>query len=167
MTEMYEKTEEYQQLEVKVWQNLNNCGLLATILKESRHADDISKYVGVELWDEFSLNTRIGECVMWVQIYLRQAMPVQPVTPKIYRITGDGNIGEQKKICAKIWNGVSAENLKYIALVSAEEYARGRRWMEADQRRDMGRFLPAARRGELQVELIPKLAQFMVYVTER
>ena len=109
---MHKKPERYKQLEARVWQNLNQTGLLPQILEHSAHADDISNYVGVEFHDEFSLNTRTREYMMWIQVYIRHKEPTQPVTPKIYRLTEDA--AQQQSICAQIWNGISEEDIIYL-----------------------------------------------------
>ena len=159
---MYKKPERYKQLEARVWQNLNQTGLLPQILEHSAHADDISNYVGVEFHDEFQLNTRTREYMMWIQVYIRHKEPIQPVTSKIYRLTEDAT--QQQSICAQIWNGISEEDIIFIAQSSAEEYSSGGRWMDVSQKISMAKFLPAIQEERVCVGLIPRLAQYKVYV---
>ncbi|MBS3102103.1 hypothetical protein J4458_01485 [Candidatus Woesearchaeota archaeon] len=159
---MYHKPQRYKELEDRVWQNLNRSKLLPQILARSAHVNDISNYVGVEFHDEFQLNTRTNEYMMWIQIYIRHKEPVQPATPKIYRLTED--ITQQQRICAQIWDGVSEEDIRCIAQSSAEEYSKGDKWMDVSQKISMARFLPAIKEGRVCVELIPTLAQYKVYV---
>ncbi len=161
MTSMYKKPERYLQLEAKVWQNLNSFGILAEIIARSDHADELSNYVAVEFHDEFQFNTRLKEYGMWVQIYIKHQQMMQPVTPKIYRITNDAD--QQRQLCEQIWEGISKDDLIFIAKSSAEEYAAGGRWMDQSQTISMAKFLPAAQKGEVNLELSSRLAQYFIF----
>ncbi len=132
------------------------------IITQSVHADDLPNYVRVEFYDEFQWNTRTNEYMMWIKICIEHRESVQPVTPKLYRLTKDET--EQRRICAQIWSGISEEDIQFIAQSAAEEYSNGGRWMDVSQRISMAKFLPAIQEGRVCVELIPNHAQYMVYV---
>lgn len=158
---MNNKPQKYGEIEERIWQNLNRSGLLPQIIAKSGHADDVSNYVGVELFNEFAESTRTGEPTMFIQAYIRHKRPIQPVTPKIYRFSRD--IEQQKQICAQIWDGISEKDIEFIARTSAEEYSSGQRWMDSRKKTAMAQFLPALREGRVTAELIPEYAQYKVF----
>ena len=94
---------------------------------------------------------------MWVQIYIKHQQMVQPFTPKIYRITDDADQQQQ------IWDGINKEDLIFFAKSSSEEYETSGRWMDPSQTISMAKFLPAAQQGRVEVELMPKLAEYFIF----
>lgn len=158
---MYKQLERYQQLEARIWQNLNKSNLLSEILHRSSHADNIAKYTGVSLFNEFQVNTRLGKNVVWTQIFINHQGPCQPVTPKLYRLAAGAS--EQQNLCAKIWGGITNDDLLFIADSFATDYHQDKKWINSQQEADIKSFLQAIKRGTVSLELLPKLAQYMFY----
>ncbi len=155
-----EPKERIERLQQKVWDNLRNSGLLQQILNQSQHDDDPSKYVGVEFWTDIGASQVDYRTKMWLKINIKHIEHRQPVTPKLYRLTKDPT--EQKRISEQIWDGITEEDLRFIAKFKSDDY------YSRDQ--DHGLFQgqsqtirvlhPAIEAGKFTVELIPDHAQY-------
>ena len=154
--------ERMERLQKKVWENLHTNDLLQKILSLSEHADEESKYIGVEFWTEIGTSRDDSQTKMWLQIFIKHANHSQPVTPKIYRITD--NTEEQKKLSAQIWDGISEDELRFIAKFKADDYhSRDQKnWLSPDQSQSIKVLYPAIESNKFKIELRPDYAQYRI-----
>ncbi len=170
-----EPKERIARLQQKVWNNLRNSGLLQQILNRSDHAGgqsyggqsekdvDQNKYGGTRFWTEIGTDEDEGKPKMWLQIQIMPAQGYgQPVTPKLYRITNDPD--EQRHLSEQIWEGITEDDLKFIARFKSEEYhARDQQqWLSPNQSQTIKILRPAFESGKFTIELIPDHAQYRI-----
>ena len=171
---MLERSEKYKQLEDRIWGNLQTSGLGPQIITSSPHSTDFSNYTRVELWTEFGQNVDTHQYMMWIQINIKHKdspqsvtpkIYHQPVTPKIYRMTRDTQ--EQTRISKVIWNGVTEDDIKFIAAEESEGYRSGRRSLRPGDVPEFDRFYQELKTGNVSVEVSPKFAQYRVFATKK
>lgn len=165
-TDKKARKERINALEQLVWQNLKTSEILAKILEKSAHADDISRYVGVKFWAEISVSRETYKKAMWIQIFIEHDTPVQPVTPKLYRITQDAE--EQRLLSERIWDGVTPEDLLLIIKAKADMFhKRGEeRGLDIDRDIIIKKLYPAIMEGRITIELLSDYAQYRVTMLE-
>ena len=149
------------ELQERIWDNIRLSDIFEKITSKSSHATKIEDYVGVEFYTEFQYNTSVKNHMMWIQINIKHKYGIQPVTPHIYRISKDEEV--QKKISNQIWEGITEEDIIYIAERTADKYITGKRCMDQSQKTKMKSFYPAICSGNVAVESIPTHAQYKVF----
>lgn len=162
----------FSELEQQVWKNLTAGNLLPRICAASRHASDPSEYTHISFWSELSTSTRDYRNGMWLQINIEKGRreqnvggPLifsQPVTPKLYRLSEDEE--EMHGLAEQIWKGVTTSDIHRLALAQAEMfYGDGEKgWLDQSSFQIIRRLYPALRQGQMDIELLPRYAQYRV-----
>ena len=155
-----EAKERMKRLQEKVWDNLYSSGLLEKILYKSGHADE-GVYDRAEFWSEIGAG-KDHQTKMWLQILIKHVEGKQPVTPKLNRITEDPE--EQKKLSGQIWEGITEDDLRFIAKYKADDYhlRDQKNWLSPEQSQAIKALYPAIENGRVKIELIPDYAQYSI-----
>lgn len=150
--------EKMSRLSQRIWENLRSAGLLERILSNSEHADEASAYTGVKFWSEIGGH----DASLILQILIEHLRGNQPVTPKLYRINSDHS--EQKRLSEQIWDGVTEDDVRFIAEQFADNYYERdhKNWLSPEQSRAIRTFYPSIKSGNVKIELVPEYAQFKI-----
>ena len=135
-----------------VWDNLNDSGLLAEIVRHKDGADVASNYTSVAIWSDLDSS-------MWLQVYIVHNNLRQPVTPELHALTCD--VDEQNRMARRIWQGIDEDDVEATVDYCINEFHRKSTYGEISTNEAVGlrRFQD---KDNTNIELLGRYAQYRI-----